>query len=155
MNHSMMTSMNVPQENKTAGNRPFEVSIDFMVKTYDIDAAKHVSNIVYIRWLEDLRMRALEVYYPLEKLYREGISPVILRTDIEYMQAIQLFDRPKGILWMDKMEGLRIYLSAQFVVNGKIVCQAHQTGIFIDIEKQKPVRIPEGFRKQYEAARSH
>ncbi len=35
--------------------RVMEVNLSFPVRTYDIDFAGVVSNIVYIRWLEDLR----------------------------------------------------------------------------------------------------
>jgi acyl-CoA thioester hydrolase len=39
--------------------KPFEVALDLPIKTYDIDFAGIVSNIVYIRWLEDLRLKIL------------------------------------------------------------------------------------------------
>ncbi|MBK7868256.1 MAG: hypothetical protein IPJ75_15420 [Ignavibacteriales bacterium] len=31
------------------------LELDFEVKTFDIDAGGHLNNIVYIRWLEELR----------------------------------------------------------------------------------------------------
>jgi len=122
--------------------KPFLVNIHFTVKTYDIDAAHHVSNIVYIRWLEDLRFRILEEYLPLDRLMEKSLTPVILRTEINYIQAVKLFDNPTGMMWMEKLENLRFYLAAEFTVGGKVVCDARQTGVFIDIEKQRPSRIP-------------
>jgi acyl-CoA thioester hydrolase len=44
---------------------PFEVEIPLPVRTYDIDFAGIVNNIVYIRWLEDLRLEMLARYFPL------------------------------------------------------------------------------------------
>ena len=35
------------------------------IRTYDIDFAGIVSNIVFIRWLEDLRLALLDQTYPL------------------------------------------------------------------------------------------
>ena len=35
------------------------------VQTYDIDFAGIVSNIVFIRWLEDLRLGLMDEAYPL------------------------------------------------------------------------------------------
>ena len=35
------------------------------IRTYDIDFAGIVSNIVFIRWLEDLRLGLLDQAYPL------------------------------------------------------------------------------------------
>ncbi len=50
--------------------QPFEVALDLPIKTYDIDFAGIVSNIVYIRWLEDLRLKMLESHFPIENLIR-------------------------------------------------------------------------------------
>jgi len=41
-------------------HRRFETKMTIRVATYDIDYANHVSNIVYFRWLEDLRLQLLE-----------------------------------------------------------------------------------------------
>jgi acyl-CoA thioester hydrolase len=35
------------------------------IRTYDIDFAGIVSNIVYVRWLEDLRLAMMEEAYPI------------------------------------------------------------------------------------------
>ena len=48
--------------------RPLAVSAPIRVQGYDVDFAGIVSNIVYIRWLEDLRYQVLEAYYPLPQL---------------------------------------------------------------------------------------
>ena len=72
---------------------PLFVELTFTVKTYDIDFAGHVSNIVYIRWLEDLRFALLEEYYPLADSMESGVAPVLTRTEIDYTSAIRLSSR--------------------------------------------------------------
>src|SRR4028119_726672 len=72
--------------------RPLEIELSFPVKTYDIDFAGIVSNIVYIRWLEDLRLEILDAYLPLQKMLEDGIAPILLQTQIEYKQPITIFD---------------------------------------------------------------
>jgi acyl-CoA thioester hydrolase len=57
--------------------RPLEVELVLPVKTYDIDFAGIVSNIVYIRWLEDLRLEMLDAYLPLQKMLEDGIAPIL------------------------------------------------------------------------------
>ncbi len=54
--------------------RPLEVELVLPVKTYDIDFAGIVSNIVYIRWLEDLRLEILDAYLPLQKMLEDGAN---------------------------------------------------------------------------------
>jgi hypothetical protein len=41
------------------------------IRTYDIDFAGIVSNIVFIRWLEDLRLGLLDQVYPLTQALAE------------------------------------------------------------------------------------
>ena len=80
--------------------QPFEVELHFPVRTYDIDFAGIVSNIVYVRWLEDLRLEMLAHHFPLEEQLQRGIAPLVLQTKIDYKQAINLSDRPIGRMWM-------------------------------------------------------
>ena len=54
------------------------IRLAFPVKTYDVDFAGIVSNIVYVRWLEDLRLELLARTCPLARLVAEGIGPVLL-----------------------------------------------------------------------------
>lgn len=76
--------------------RPLEIQVPLSVKTYDIDFAGVVSNIVYVRWLEDLRMEMLSRYLPLNELLSDNIAPLIVQTKIDYKKSIQLFDQPIG-----------------------------------------------------------
>ncbi len=48
-------------------DRPLEVELTIPVRSYDIDFAGIVSNIVYIRWLEDLRSKWLDEHFSLNK----------------------------------------------------------------------------------------
>lgn len=70
-------------------HRPLAVSLPFSVKTYDIDFAGHVSNIVYIRWLEDLRLHFLDVYSLLDQQMAESYVPILTRTEIDYKPALR------------------------------------------------------------------
>ncbi|MGA9407150.1 MAG: thioesterase family protein [Bacteroidota bacterium] len=131
--------------------RPLRVELAFQPKTYDIDFAGHVSNIVYIRWLEDLRMLVLDTYLPLNTLMKRGIAPVVMRTAIEYKRPVKLFDSVAGTMWASEMGNVKGILSAEFIVNGTIVATAEQTGLFVKMESGRPVAFPEEFRRQLEA----
>ncbi len=130
--------------------RPLRVELAFQPKTYDIDFAGHVSNIVYIRWLEDLRMLVLDTYLPLNTLMKRGIAPVVMRTAIEYKRPVKLFDSVAGTMWASEMGNVKGILSAEFIVNGTIVATAEQTGLFVKMESGRPVAFPEEFRRQFE-----
>lgn len=130
--------------------RPFEVTLQFPVRTYDIDFAGIVSNIVYIRWLEDLRLQVMAEFYPLEQAVKEhGISPVLLRTSIEYKRPLRLFDEPTGRMWMTGAGRARFGLAAEFLTDGRVVAVAEQEGCFIDLVTTRPVRTPKMIRERF------
>jgi acyl-CoA thioester hydrolase len=120
----------------------FEVELYFPVRTYDIDFAGIVSNIVYVRWLEDLRLEMLARHFPLEKQLQRGIAPLVLQTKIDYKQAIKLSDRPIGRMWMAAVEKLRWTVKGVITVNGDVAAVAEQMGIFVDLQTYKPIRMP-------------
>lgn len=131
-------------------NKPLAVELQLPVRTYDIDFAGIVSNIVYVRWLEDLRLEMLSHSLPLEELLQNGIAPLILQTKIDYKQAIQMIDRPIGKMWVESLASLRWIVSAEIAIAGEISAIAQQTGIFINLETKKPIRIPAQLQQQYD-----
>lgn len=132
--------------------RPLYIDLPITVKTYDIDFMGIVSNIAYVRWMEDLRLRFLEVHYPLERLLSELVVPVIVQTQIEYKRPIRIHDRVTGSMWMEKSDASGWMAVMEFVVNGKHAAIAKQGGVFINITTMKPADPPEGLQKKYEEA---
>jgi acyl-CoA thioester hydrolase len=130
--------------------KPLEVSLQFPVKTYDIDFAGIVSNIVYIRWLEDLRLKMLESYFPIEKLISKGYCPTVNSTEIKYQKALQLGDRPVGKMWMSQLGRLRCILQAEICLEGEIAAIATQVGFFIFFQKKTFTSRPKGYRFAYD-----
>lgn len=129
--------------------QPFEVEILLPVKTYDIDFAGVVSNIVYVRWLEDLRLEMLAHHFPLNEQLKNGIAPIIVQTKIDYKQPIRISDNPSGKMWIKTMESLRWSVSAEIAVNGKVAAFGEQVGIFVDLQNNKPLRMPEELKQKY------
>ena len=129
--------------------KPLEVNLNLAIKTYDIDFAGIVSNIVYIRWLEDLRLKMLEVHQPLKQLMIKKYCPVVNSTQIKYKKALRLFDCPVGKMWMSQLGRLRCTLEAKIYLNEEIVTSATQTGFFINLETMRPMPIPSDIRDIY------
>ncbi len=121
---------------------PLFVELEFAVRTYDIDFAGHVSNISYIRWLEDLRNAVLEEYYPIGPAMESGIIPTLTRTDITYRAPVLFSDAVVGRMWAGKASAVRIDLHATFTAGDRLCARAVQQGAFASIETGRPVRIP-------------
>lgn len=135
-----------------AQQKPLYIDLPITVKTYDIDFMGVVSNIAYVRWMEDLRLRFLEVHYPLQKLLSESVVPVIVQTQIEYRRPIRIHDLVTGSMWMEKSDSSGWTATMEFVVNGRRAAIAKQGGVFINITTMKPADPPEGMQKKYEEA---
>jgi acyl-CoA thioester hydrolase len=132
---------------------PIRVEVPFAVKTYDVDFAGIVSNIVYIRWLEDLRLRMLEEYYPLAQAVAAGIGPALLRTHIEYKRPLRMFDRPLGRMWMSELGRAKGVLQAEFHLDGQVTTAAEQVYCFVNLKTLRAVPQPDEIRRRFLAAR--
>ncbi len=133
-------------------SKPLLVTITFKAKTYDIDYAGIVHNAVYIRWLEDLRLKILEEHYSLEDQLANNQSPVLEKTEIHYRWPIRLFEQVKGQMWVSKLGKARWEVQAEFWRGDLKVALAKQSGYFIDLERYRPVRVPAKLREKWEAA---
>ena len=136
-----------------------QVTLNLQVKTYDIDFAGIVSNIVYLRWLEDLRLEMLETYLPLKQLMARGYCPIIASTEIKYKKALRIFDRPVAKMWVSGLGrseamplGLsRCILQAEICLDNQIVTTATQTGFFINLETMRPMAVPQELKAIYQS----
>lgn len=129
------------------------VRLEFVPKTYDIDFAGHVSNISYIRWLEDLRLHWLDTHFPLERQMQQGLAPTLLRTEIDYLHQIRLFDRPVlGTMGVAEQGRLKWVLAARFEHGDRVMARARQTGVWFRLEDARPVRAPDELKGRIDEA---
>lgn len=112
------------------------------IRTYDIDFAGIVSNIVYVRWLEDLRLAMMEEAYSLPQAVADDVAPILLETHVTYEHPLTLQDRPVGRIWATAMSGVRWSIAAEILVGTTIHARAEQTGIFIRLSTRRPVPPP-------------
>jgi acyl-CoA thioester hydrolase len=131
--------------------RPFELEIALSVQTYDIDFAGIVSNIVYVRWLEDMRLKIMEKYLPLDRVIAKGYCPTLASTTIEYKKALRLFDRPVGKIWLSDAGRLRFTIEAEIYCCDRLATTATQICFFVNTETMRPLAIPEEFWEVYRA----
>jgi len=130
-------------------NRPLEVEIAIPVRTYDIDFVGIVSNIVYIRWLEDLRLKFLDEHWQLDKQIEQGYAPILAGTEIEYKRPIKLIDKVIGRLWLSNLGRLKWTVQAEILSNYEVAATATQKGAFISLQNNRPIPIPEELQKKY------
>mgnify|MGYP003506123401 FL=1 len=120
------------------------------INAYDIDAMGIVSNIVYVRWFEDLRMAFLNEHYPLAEMMAVQISPILMKTEIEYKVPLTIFDKPVGRCWMVKIGQSSWEMELEITTETHIHCIGKQSGCFFNLEKKRVAKIPEPLKKLFE-----
>jgi acyl-CoA thioester hydrolase len=117
------------------------------VQTYDIDFAGVVSNIVFIRWLEDLRLGLMARAYPLSQALAEDVAPILVATRIAYRRPVTLADPLVGRIRVAALGRVRWRLAAEFAVDDRIHAEAEQEGLFMRLSTRRPIAIPEPIRR--------
>lgn len=112
------------------------------IRAYDIDAMGYVSNIVYIRWFEDLRHHFLDKYYPFERMMEDRISPVITHCEADYKHHLDIYDKPEGICRLEKWSLTKWVMKLEVFQGKKVHCSGIQKGYFIDLQTYRPAPIP-------------
>lgn len=130
--------------------RALEVKLSFDVKTYDIDFAGIVSNIVYIRWLEDMRLAILAAHLPISAQIQSGIGPAIIKTEIQYKRPLTIHDEVEGRMWVESVGKARYFLAAEFTTGDTTAAVAKQEGCFFGLERKRPISLPAVLVEAYE-----
>jgi len=128
------------------------IKIDLPVYTFDIDSNNHVSNIVYIKWMEIGRLKLLEVAkMPISVIQEKGFGPLLVDTMISYKKPLYLSDSVSAEIWLSEMSRASAWIEFRFY-NGKgdLVATGRQRGLFINYKTGKPYRITEAERAGFE-----
>jgi len=120
------------------------VKLPMEVRTYDIDAAGHVNNIVYIRWMEDLRVNLIDQFIPFKKLMANNLFPVVASTYIKYKKPIKLFDNVTGVMWIENIERSIWTIKSEFKIEDKIAATATQQVVLVNTKTDEMVRFTKG-----------
>ncbi len=130
--------------------KPLYTELICPVRTYDIDSAGIVSNIVYVRWLEDLRSELFKDVYSLEEMERTGVVPVVAATNVNYKRSVTLLEEVHSAMWVAKAGRSSLTLDAEFKVDDTLAVQATQTCVFVNLREKRATPIPNKVRERLE-----
>ena len=63
-----------------------------------------ISNIVYIRWFEDLRTIFINEYMTFSEMMKQHISPILMKTEISIKYQLRYMINPLGVAGLLKVE---------------------------------------------------
>jgi acyl-CoA thioester hydrolase len=133
-------------------DRFFTSEMNLVVRMYDIDYNGHVSNIVYMRWFEDMRTVAFEKIASLKECLDKGFAPVLVSVNIQYKRPIKMFDQPKGLLWITKFGKTSFTLQAEISIDETLCTASEQTVVFINTKTNRPCRLPDQIVHNFQKA---
>ncbi len=128
-----------------------ETQIDLTIRQYDIDMAGIVSNIVYVRWLEDLREELLRQHALTRVLFERNLVLVLVRTEIDYRAPLRFLDHCRGRMRVAEIGRASVAMLADFCNReGLLVSEAKQVGVLVDSLTGKPTVLPDEVRAIFE-----
>jgi len=132
-----------------------ETRLEFAIRPYDVDMAGIVSNIVYVRWLEDLRMELLGAHFPVAEMLERNLMIVVVRTEINYRASLRFLDECTGRMRVAELGRTSATLHATFR-NGRdeTAADATQVCVFIDLTAGRAAPLPGELRAKFEAVRA-
>jgi acyl-CoA thioester hydrolase len=111
----------------------------------DMDAMGHVNNTVYFRYMEQARIGWFEGLVPPGEAWK-GTGIVIANAACNFKRPINYPGTVEVRLSVGPLGGSSVPTFYELRVEEELYADGEATVVFIDMEKQKPVRIPERIR---------
>jgi acyl-CoA thioester hydrolase len=124
-----------------------------LVAEAHIDLMRHVNNVVYLQWLEDVAWDHSVVLGMTPQDYtRLGHGMVVRRHELDYVLPAFLGDRLLLATWIVDMDRLSLHRRYQFVreSDGTTVFRGGTHFVCVEIESGRVRRMPAEFTAVYE-----
>lgn len=120
-------------------------SIRLRVAAQDLDELQHVSNVVYVRWIQDVAVAHSEsVGLSLEAYRKLGAVFVVRRHEVDYLRSALAGDEVEvetRVVAMSLVTATRQTFIRR-VADGQVLVQAQTQWAYVSTSTGRPVRIP-------------
>lgn len=126
---------------------PFETT--FEVMPADIDERDHVNNVVYVRWVNDVAIMHWRSGATIDQ--QADLAWVLMRHEIDYLDAALPGDRVRARTWVGHAEGLRFerFVELTRVEDGKVLAHSKTIWCPVDGRTGRPKRVPAAVRERF------
>lgn len=114
--------------------------VPLVIAPEDIDENRHVNNVVYVRWLQDVGTAHWNARF--DEATRAKWSWVCLRHEVDYRRPLELGDPVTARTWVGVPQGPRF---ARYVlIEGPkgVAAQGLSEWVLVDSKTMRPARIP-------------
>ena len=113
----------------------------------DMDAMGHVNNTVYFRYMEQARIGWFDTLVPEEEAWKStGI--VVANASCNFKRAMNYPGTVEVELYAGPPGGSSVPTFYELKIGGELYADGAATVVFIDMARQKPVRIPQTIRER-------
>lgn len=120
---------------------------------FDTDAGGVVHNVAYLRMVEVARTKLADsLGWTLEEMATTGLTPVVARTEIDYLKPIRLGNSLAITAELTRMEKVRFYIRfelAEATQPGLVFARCTQTMVTVQLPSGRPQRVPESWSQAY------
>lgn len=110
----------------------------------DIDELGHVSNLVYLRWVQEVAMAHSRARGWDWARYRAlGAAFMVRRHEIDYIAQVTLGETLRAETWVDSWRLASCIRKTELLRDGKVVARAATTWAMIGLASGRPQKIPE------------
>lgn len=130
-----------------------KVVFELPVYTFQIDFVGHVSNIVYVEWMEIGRAKLLDAMdLSIDQIAAKGIAPVLVSTQIDYREPLFLGDSVRIEVWISELRQASARIEFRFFKEGDVlVATGSQRGLFVHRDSMRPYRMTREMRERCES----
>lgn len=109
----------------------------------DIDELGHVSNLVYLRWVQDVAMAHSRARgWDWARYRAHGAVFVVRRHEIDYVAQVMLGQELQAETWVETWRAASCIRRTELSRDGKPVARAATTWAMIGLVSGRPERIP-------------
>jgi acyl-CoA thioester hydrolase len=122
---------------------PFSIRVT--VTEQDLDELRHVNNIVYVRWIQDVAFaHSVAVGLPMEKYRSLGAVFVVRRHEVDYLRSAVLGDELEVETRVTESSLVTAHRQTfiRRVSDGQLMVQARTHWAYVSTTTGRPVRIP-------------
>jgi len=119
------------------------ITFELPIYTFQIDYNRHVSNIVYIQWMEIGRHKLMEAAGMLiHQTLQQGFTAVLVETTITYKRPLYLGDTVRAEVWISELTHVVAWIEFRFYAgDGVLAATGRQKGVFVNVETGRPIRL--------------
>ena len=112
----------------------------------DMDAMGHVNNTVYFRYMEQARISWFDALVPQAEAW-QATGIVIANASCNFKRPLNYPGTVEVNLLVGAPGGSSVPTFYELKMGGETYADGAATVVFIDMQKQKPIRIPQAIRE--------